>query len=138
MFSAYKEQRFRDLAENRLADLVTPGLTELMGWMDRTGMRSAAVTNAPRANAELMLRSIGRLEWFNALVIGEECSAAKPNPGRLQSIHQIVGRVTQCLINAILTEPYLVAMRKLGVEPFQCIAIEDSPSGAAAAVAAGV
>ena len=35
-------------------------------------------------------------------------------------------------------EPYLAAMRKLGLQPEDCIAFEDSPTGATAAVAAGV
>ena len=114
-FSAHKEQCFRDLAASQLSKLTTPGLEQLIDWIERTGVRTAAVTNAPRPNAELMLRSIGRLEWFETLVIGDECTAAKPDP-----------------------EPYLAAMRRLGLEPAQCVALEDSPSGAAAAVAAGV
>ncbi|KAL1495109.1 hypothetical protein AB1Y20_016977 [Prymnesium parvum] len=114
-FSALKERRFRALAECRLSSLITPGLEALLEWISAAGVASAAVTNAPRANAELMLRAIGRLEWFDALVIGEECEHAKPHP-----------------------EPYLVAMRRLGVEPSRCVALEDSPSGARAAVAAGV
>ena len=114
-FSAMKEQRFRDLAASQLASLTTPGLQGLIRWIEQNGIRTAAVTNAPRPNAELMLRSISRLEWFEILVIGDECTAAKPDP-----------------------EPYLEAMRKLGVEPSQCVALEDSPSGATAAVAAGV
>ncbi|EOD39073.1 hypothetical protein EMIHUDRAFT_56982, partial [Emiliania huxleyi CCMP1516] len=84
------------------------------------GVRCAAVTNAPRANAELMLGAIGAvagkesLSFFSPLIIGDECSHAKPHP-----------------------EPYLAAMRLLGVEAENCLAFEDSPSGAAAAVAAG-
>lgn len=84
-------------------------------WADERGLRKAAVTNAPRANAEQMLSAIDRLQWFDTLVIGDECSAAKPDP-----------------------EPYLAAMRNLGVAPAECVAFEDSPSGARAAVAAGV
>ena len=79
------------------------------------------MTNAPRANAELMLASIGTLagrpslDYFDPLVIGDECAHAKPHP-----------------------EPYRAAMRGLGVDPSECLAFEDSPSGAAAAVAAGL
>lgn len=64
-----------------------------------------------------MLSAVGRLEWFaaQALVIGDECAAGKPDPA-----------------------PYLEAMRQLGVTAAECMAFEDSPSGATAAVAAGV
>jgi len=34
-------------------------------------------------------------------------------------------------------EPYLTAARLLGVDPVRCVAIEDSPTGTASAVAAG-
>lgn len=114
-FIAYKEKRFRDLASEGLAALATPGLDRLLDWIEEHGLQKAAVTNAPRANAELMLSAIGRLDWFDTLVIGDECSAAKPYP-----------------------DPYLEAMRRLGVRPESCLALEDSPSGATAAVAAGV
>ena len=66
-------------------------------------------------NAILMLRAIGRDEFFRPLVIGDECANAKPHP-----------------------EPYLAAMRVLDVDPGSCLAFEDSPSGARAAVGAGV
>ena len=52
---------------------------------------------------------------FEPLIIGDECSHAKPHP-----------------------EPYLAAMRYLGLQPEDCLAVEDSPSGASAACAAGV
>jgi beta-phosphoglucomutase-like phosphatase (HAD superfamily) len=51
---------------------------------------------------------------FDTVVVGDEVSAAKPHP-----------------------EPYLLGARKLGVDPSLCVALEDSPSGAASASAAG-
>ena len=120
-FAERKEQRFRDLAAAKLPSLTTPGLAALCERLERAGTRQAAVTNAPRANAELMLAAIGRLDAFDrglgksCLIIGDECERAKPDP-----------------------EPYIEAMRRLGVPPEGCIAFEDSPAGASAAVAAGV
>ena len=114
-FSDRKEAKFRELAAAELSGMVTPGLEALLGTLEARGVRCAAVTNAPRANAELMLGAIGRLGWFEPLIIGDECTAGKPDP-----------------------EPYLRAMRELGVLPGECLAFEDSPSGARAAVAAGL
>jgi HAD superfamily hydrolase (TIGR01509 family) len=51
---------------------------------------------------------------FDAVVTGDGVTMGKPHP-----------------------EPYLLAARKLGVEPADCVAIEDSPTGVRAAVAAG-
>mmetsp|Transcript_25352 Transcript_25352/g.84011 ORF Transcript_25352/g.84011 Transcript_25352/m.84011 type:complete len:244 (+) Transcript_25352:76-807(+) len=111
-FSARKEQMFRDMSKGSLVPI--DGLIDFMGEIDRRGLRKAAVTNAPRLNAESMLDGIERREWFDALVIGDECVRAKPDP-----------------------EPYLVAAQALGVEIAQCVVVEDSPSGASAGAAAG-
>jgi beta-phosphoglucomutase-like phosphatase (HAD superfamily) len=65
-----------------------------------------------------MLRALGLTEFFGngeRLVIGAECSDAKPHP-----------------------EPYLEGLRRVGASASQAIAFEDSPSGMAAAVAAGL
>ena len=102
-FAEYKEHRFRELAADRLPALSTAGLANLLEWVDANGVRAAAVTNAPRANAELMLKSIGRLEWFDAVVIGDECERAKPDP-----------------------EPYLVAMQARQ-KAFRCHSNDSSP-----------
>jgi beta-phosphoglucomutase-like phosphatase (HAD superfamily) len=62
-----------------------------------------------------MLSALGLDTFFETLVIGAECSRAKPHP-----------------------EPYLEGMRRLGVDAAHCVAFEDSPSGMTSAVAAGL
>ena len=111
-----KEAKFRALAETKLSRL--PGLTELLVWAKKNKVRVAAVTNAPRPNALLMLRALGLFDppAFEHVVIGTECARAKPFP-----------------------DPYLEGMRLLGAkDPSRCVAFEDSPTGMAAAVAAGL
>ena len=44
------------MAVSRLGALGTPGLRKLCAALVRAGVKCAAVTNAPRANAEIMLR----------------------------------------------------------------------------------
>ena len=51
---------------------------------------------------------------FATMVTGEEVSRGKPHP-----------------------EPYLLAAERLGLDPGECIAIEDSPTGVRSALAAG-
>jgi beta-phosphoglucomutase-like phosphatase (HAD superfamily) len=53
-------------------------------------------------------------EHFDVVVCGDEVTHSKPHP-----------------------QPYLVAADRLGVDPRRCVAIEDSPTGTASAVAAG-
>ena len=55
------------------------------------------------------------LKGFDAVVAGEDVSAAKPAP-----------------------DPYLEACARLGVEPADAVGIEDSPVGVASAKAAGL
>eukprot|EP00285_Hemiselmis_virescens_P010013 CAMPEP_0173398884 /NCGR_PEP_ID=MMETSP1356-20130122/43262_1 /TAXON_ID=77927 ORGANISM="Hemiselmis virescens, Strain PCC157" /NCGR_SAMPLE_ID=MMETSP1356 /ASSEMBLY_ACC=CAM_ASM_000847 /LENGTH=241 /DNA_ID=CAMNT_0014358477 /DNA_START=267 /DNA_END=992 /DNA_ORIENTATION=+ len=111
-WSAQKEARFRKEAAGRLEAM--KGLEKLMEWIEDRGIKKAAVTNAPRLNAEFMLGVIDKLDWFDELIIGDECERAKPDP-----------------------MPYQIAMERLGLSPENTIVIEDSPSGAAAGAASG-
>lgn len=91
-----------------------PGLHALIDRAQRAGIRTALVSNAPRLNAEAMLRAIGMEGRLDTIVLAEDCAAGKPDPA-----------------------PYLEAMRRLGVRPDDAIAFEDSPAGLAAARASG-
>ncbi len=80
----------------------------------RTETPMALVTSTERGLTEIALDTVGR-SMFDATVCGDEVSGLnKPHP-----------------------EPYLKACRLLGVDPTACVAIEDSPTGTASAVAAG-
>lgn len=92
-----------------------PGAADLLARAQSAGWPRAIVTNAMRPNAEAMLTATGLRDFFEVLVIGEECTRGKPDP-----------------------EPYQTAMQQLGVTARDCIAFEDSPSGIRAAHAAGV
>lgn len=107
-----KEARFRELALN-LKPLA--GLPDLLSWIDTHKLQTAVITNAPRANAKLMLEVLELTDTFDTVVLGEEAIAVKPDPA-----------------------PYQLALSRLGVSPQEAIAFEDSPSGMTAAVAAGI
>ena len=107
-----KEAAFRGMV-GRLEP--TAGLADLLDWADSQGLKKAVVTNAPRANALLMLRGLGWAERFPVLVIGDELSHGKPHP-----------------------LPYLTGLEQLGASATRAVAFEDSLSGMRAAVAAGL
>lgn len=90
-----------------------PGAAEALREVRAAGLATALVTSTERVLTERALDWIGR-EHFDAVVCGDEVTATKPAP-----------------------QPYLRAAAMLGVPPPRCVAVEDSPSGAAAAVAAG-
>jgi len=93
----------------------TAGTLELFDWARTRGVGIAAVTNAPRANAELMLGGLGLAERIDALVIADELAHGKPHP-----------------------LPYLTGLERLGGDAQRAVAFEDSLSGIRAASAAKI
>jgi HAD superfamily hydrolase (TIGR01509 family) len=111
--AADKEARFRRVAEAALAPL--PGVREVLTRARAAGVATAVVTNAPRENAEFMLRALGLRAAIDALGIGDEAAAPKPDPA-----------------------PYAEMLQRLGVEAADALAFEDSTSGIASARGAGL
>lgn len=66
------------LAEEQLKPV--DGLYKVKKWIEDRGLKLAAVTNAPRPNAELMISKLGLSDFFDALILGGECERAKPYP----------------------------------------------------------
>lgn len=87
-----------------------PGARELIEALDAAGIPQALVTMSWIPIAE----PISALLPFKAVVTGDIVSRPKPHP-----------------------DPYLLAAELLGVDPAQCLAIEDSGTGATSASAAG-
>jgi HAD superfamily hydrolase (TIGR01509 family) len=108
----FKEATFRELARSELHP--AKGLLAMMDWAEEKGIVMAAVTNAPVANADLILMSLGVKHRFKTIVIGDDLPRGKPDP-----------------------MPYLVAGERLGVDCTSCVAFEDSRSGIRSATAAG-
>lgn len=91
-----------------------PGAAGALVTVRASGLPMALVTSTERGLTEIALDTIGR-SMFDATVCGDEVGGQnKPHP-----------------------EPYLKASRLLDVDPARCVAIEDSPTGTASAVAAG-
>ncbi|KAJ4836390.1 hypothetical protein Tsubulata_021512 [Turnera subulata] len=112
-FCVEKEAMFRKLASEQLKPL--NGLYKVKKWIEDHGLKRAAVTNAPRENAELMISRLGLSDFFDTLILGDECEHAKPHP-----------------------EPYLKALKVLNVSKEHTFIFEDSVSGIKAGVAAGM
>ena len=90
-----------------------PGARELLRALRAAGTRVALVTNTVRSLTETVLDTLGR-ENFAASVCGDEVLRPKPDPA-----------------------PYARAAELLGVDPSDCLAVEDSPAGATSAETAG-
>jgi len=91
-----------------------PQVRETLGKL-RGRVKLAIVTGCGREQLVLAHASSNLLALFDLIVTSDDCSEAKPHP-----------------------EPYLSAVRTLGVRAEHCIAVEDSPRGLASARAAGI
>lgn len=91
-----------------------PGARELLMALGEQGVPCALVTMSWTALTDVLLEHLPP-QTFAAVVTGDQVVRGKPHP-----------------------EPYLQAAARLGVDPALCVAIEDSPTGAASAAAAGV
>lgn len=109
---AAKERHVREYLERRGLDLV-PGVLDFVRSVRRRGARTAVATAG--RTPELILRSVGADGLFDAVVGRDQVQRTKPFP-----------------------DLYLLAAGTLGVEPADCIVVEDSPVGIEAALAAGM
>jgi HAD superfamily hydrolase (TIGR01509 family) len=92
-----------------------PGARELVAELRGLGIPVGLASNSPRVFVERALGVAGMLGAFDVTVAGDEVPAPKPAP-----------------------DAYLAAARALGAEPADCVALEDSNTGVAAARAAGM
>lgn len=90
-----------------------PGARELLAELREEGIPAALVTMSYRRMADLVVDAIG-FDAFTAVVGGDMVTHGKPHP-----------------------EPYLRGATELGLAASQCVAIEDSTTGIASAVASG-
>jgi HAD superfamily hydrolase (TIGR01509 family) len=90
-----------------------PGARELLQQLGEAGVPCALVTMSWRRFVEPVLRALPEGS-FDVLVCGDEVAHGKPHP-----------------------EPYLRAAELIGLAPAETVAIEDSPTGATSAAAAG-
>jgi HAD superfamily hydrolase (TIGR01509 family) len=107
-----KEAAFREM----LGELKpVAGVTDLLDHADAEGIPCAIVTNAPRANAEVVLKALGLDGRLPLQIIGGELARAKPDP-----------------------LPYLTGLERTGADAAHSVAFEDSLSGLRAAIGAGL
>jgi HAD superfamily hydrolase (TIGR01509 family) len=90
-----------------------PGAEALLTSAGAAGVPCALVSSSLRPVVDAVLDAVGR-RHFAATVSGDDVERTKPHP-----------------------DPYLLAAELLGVRPADCVALEDSASGATSARSAG-
>lgn len=92
-----------------------PGAVELLDWAARARIPTALATSSFRHQAEAALAEAGLAGRFDAEVTGDEVAHGKPEP-----------------------DLFLLAARRLGMQPASCLVFEDAPAGLEAAARAGM
>jgi hypothetical protein len=90
-----------------------PGARELLADVRNANIPTALVTMSWRRFASEVVDALPA-GAFDVSVVGDDVERGKPHP-----------------------DPYLLAAERLGVDITRCVAIEDSPTGVASALAAG-
>ena len=110
---AAKEEIYREMLGDRIEESLVPCLRP---FLERyRGVPMALATNAEPENVNFVLDRAGLRSYFRVVVDGHQVSHPKPHP-----------------------EIYLRAAELLGQAPSNCIVLEDSHTGVAAAKAAGM
>ena len=112
---AEREEIFEGLIADPKNLIVMPGLFPLLDEVRVRGLSSAVASGSPRNQVDTMLRGMGIVERFRAVVGGDDVAKTKPAP-----------------------DVYLRAAKLLGIAPTSCVALEDSATGVTAAKAAGL
>jgi HAD superfamily hydrolase (TIGR01509 family) len=108
-----KNERTRDWLRTQAFPLM-PGVVEVLDALQKNGVRLAVVTGARRYAIDATLRWHGLAHRFETVVCAEDVVCNKPHPA-----------------------VYQLALERLGLKASDCVALEDTEHGLAAA-AAGV
>jgi HAD superfamily hydrolase (TIGR01509 family) len=92
-----------------------PGGREVIEWGRSHRLKLALASSGMRAHCDLSLSETGLAGSFDAEITGDDVTHGKPAP-----------------------DLFLGAVAKLGVEPSDCVVLEDAPAGVAAGKAASM
>lgn len=92
-----------------------PGVVELLDVLDELEMPRCIATSSGHVTVQNHLSAHGLSERFHAVIGHGDYVTGKPSP-----------------------EPFLMAAKRLGMEPAACLALEDSHNGVRSASAAGM
>jgi len=92
-----------------------PGLMDLLNNLKRAGMKMAIASSSELVTIKIIVNALDVNDFFDALFSAEHVKNSKPAP-----------------------DVYLLAAKEIGVDPDDCLILEDSPIGVQSAVSAGM
>ena len=91
------------------------GAVQLLSHLKKKGIICAIATASPVDRSERYLNQTGILSYFDRIISARNMKEGKPSP-----------------------DVYQFAVNELGLEPHECLAVEDSPNGVLSASRAGL
>jgi beta-phosphoglucomutase len=108
-----KNGYYREMIKELTPRDILPGVLELLEALKQNNVKIAIGSSSK--NSLAILKQVGLESSFDAVADGNDIKRSKPDP-----------------------EVFLVAARKMGIDPQDCIVVEDADAGIEAAKAAGM
>ena len=99
-----KNKQYLAFIDKMGAEEILPGIQKVLHFLKDNNILFSL--GSASKNAKLILKSLNLIDLFDAIVDGNDVNLAKPDP-----------------------EVFLIAAKKLGKEPQECIVIEDAVAG---------
>ena len=109
-----KEELYRELVREQ-GVVVLPGARELLEALKNASIPRSVGSSTPRSNLDSIFAATGLDRLFDAVVCGDDVANGKPAP-----------------------DVFLLAAKRLGLDPADCLVIEDAHVGIEAAHRAGM
>ena len=107
---ADKARAYRQQVDSLEELPLSPHLPEFLSQLKEQNIAVGLVTGTPKSEVEYILQKAELTRYVDIIVAGDDLKQSKPEP-----------------------EPYLLALKKLDLNPSECLAIEDNPVGIEAA-----
>lgn len=104
---------FNDYVQQMMPGEIFPGVKALIRTLRRNGIKVGLASSS--RNARTVIKLLGIQDEFDAIVDGRMITRTKPHP-----------------------EIFLMNARMLGLDPTECVVIEDAEAGVEAALSAGM
>ncbi len=108
-----KNEYYRELLNNLSPEDILPGVMQVLNELKKRNIKIAIGSSSK--NTPFILKKIQLDNYFDAVADGNEINKSKPDP-----------------------EVFLLAAKKLGLPPEDCVVVEDADAGIKAAAAAGM
>jgi beta-phosphoglucomutase len=108
-----KNRYFVESLQSVTSNELLPGSKEMLIELKRRSTKIAIASNSK--NAQSIINKVGIGQYLDVVIDGYDIKNSKPNP-----------------------EPFLLAAKRLGLKPQECLVVEDAIAGIDAARAAGM